>query len=134
MLSLVGVVTAVTSVSTGGTATVNEVTERALLAFPEESVTVIVQFEYVPSSKAVKVIVLLSEEAEEVELLQLPPYVMVPASFELKMYLGVVSLPGVVTAVTSATVGPVVSTTKVFTDKALLALLALSVTVMVQSL
>ena len=82
MLSPVGVDTAVTSASTGGTATVNEVTERVLLAFPEESVTVIVQFEYVPSSKTVKVMALLPEEAEEVELLQLPPYVIVPDSFE----------------------------------------------------
>ena len=79
---MVGVDTAVTSASTGGTATVNEVTERALLAFPEESVTVIVQFEYVPSFSAVKVMALLPEEAEEVELLQLPPYEIVPASFE----------------------------------------------------
>ena len=80
-----------------------------------------------------KSIVLFDEaEAAEVELLQLPPYVMVPASFELKMYLGLVSLPGDGTAVTSANVGPVVSTTKVFTDSALLVLLALSVTLMVQ--
>ena len=82
MLSVVGVDTAVTTASTGGTATVNEVTERVLLTFPEESVTVIVQSEYVPSSRAVKVMLLLPEEAEEVELLQLPPYVMSPASFE----------------------------------------------------
>ena len=82
MLSPVGVDTAVTSASTGGTATVNEVTERLLLTFPEESVTVIVQSEYVPSSNAVKVMALLPEEADVVELLQLPPYVMVPASFE----------------------------------------------------
>ena len=82
MLSVVGVDTAVTSARTGGTATVNEVTERVLLIFPEESVTVIVQSEYVPSSRAVKVMALLPEEAEEVELLQPPPYVMVPASFE----------------------------------------------------
>ena len=79
---MVGVDTAVTSASTGGTATVNEVTERVLLAFPEESVTIIVQSEYVPSSRAVKVMALFEAEAEEVELLQLPPYVMVPASFE----------------------------------------------------
>ncbi len=79
---MVGIDTAVTSARTGGTATVNEVTERLLLALPEESVTVIVQSEYVPSSKAVKVIELLPEYAEEVELLQLPPYVMSPASFE----------------------------------------------------
>ena len=83
MLSLVGVGTAVTSASTGGTATVNEVTARALLVLPEESVTVIVQFEYVvPSFRALKVIVLLSAAAAVVELLQFPPYVMVPASFE----------------------------------------------------
>ena len=45
MLSPVGFDTAVTSASTGGTAMVNEVTERVLLTFPEESVTVIVQSE-----------------------------------------------------------------------------------------
>ena len=73
MLSPVGVGTAVTSASSGGTATVNEVTGRALLALPEESVTVIVQFEYVvPSFRALKVIVLLVAEAAEVELLQAP--------------------------------------------------------------
>ena len=72
MLSLVGVGTAVTSASTGGTATVNEVTVRAMLVLPEESVTVIVQFEYAPSFRALKVIVLLLAEAEEVELLQPP--------------------------------------------------------------
>ena len=45
MLLSVGVGTAVTSSSTGGTATVNEVTARALLALPEASVTIIVQSE-----------------------------------------------------------------------------------------
>ena len=86
MLLSVGVGTAVTSASTGGTATVNEVTVRGLLVLPEASVTVIVQFEYVvPSFRALKVIVLLVAEAEEVELLQLPPYVIVPASFELNV-------------------------------------------------
>ena len=84
MLSLVGVGTGVTSASTGGTATVNVDTSRALLVLPEASVTVIVQFEYVPSFRALKVIVLSVAEAEEVELLQLPPYVITPASFELK--------------------------------------------------
>ena len=54
MLSLVGVVTAVTSASTGGTATVNEVTVRALLVLPEASVTAIVQLLYVPSLNAVE--------------------------------------------------------------------------------
>ena len=82
---MVGVDTAVTSASTGGTATVNEVTVRLLLAFPEESVTVIVQSEYVPSSRAVKVMALLPKEADVVELLQLPPYVMVPDSFDEKV-------------------------------------------------
>ena len=86
MLLSVGVGTAVTSASTGGIATVNEVTARALLALPEESVTVIVQFEYVvPSFRALKVIVLLLADAEDLELLQPPKYVMVPASFELKI-------------------------------------------------
>ena len=73
MLLSVGVGTAVTSASTGGIATVNGVTARASLTFPAESVTVIVQFEYVvPSFRALKVIVLLVAEAEEVELLQPP--------------------------------------------------------------
>ena len=46
----------------------------------ELSVTVIVQFEYVPSLKETKVIVLLSVVAEVVLEEQEPPYVMVPAS------------------------------------------------------
>ena len=86
MLLSVGVGTAVTSASTGGIATVNEVTARALLALPEESVTVIVQFEYVPSFRALNVMVLSpADDAVVVELLQLPPYVIVPASFELNV-------------------------------------------------
>ena len=63
-------------------ATVNEVTARALLTFPAESVTVTVQFEYVPSGRVLKSIGLLPTEDELSELLQLPPYVMAPASFE----------------------------------------------------
>ena len=83
---MLGVGTAVTSASTGGIATVNEVTSRASLALPEASVTVIVQFEYVePSFRALNVIVLLVGEAEEVELLQPPAYVIVPYSFVLKV-------------------------------------------------
>ena len=92
MLLSVGVGTAVTSASTGGTATVNEVTSRALLALPEASVTVIVQSEYDPSLSAVelsgcvKVTVLFVDvTADEVELPQAPPYVMVPASLEEKV-------------------------------------------------
>ena len=70
---VVGVGTAVTSASTGGIATVNEVIARASLALPEASVTVIVQFEYVvPSFRALNVIVLLSAEDELSELLQSP--------------------------------------------------------------
>ena len=92
MLLSVGVGTAVTSASTGGTATVNEVTSRALLALPEASVTVIVQSEYDPSLSAVelsgcvKVTVLFVDvTADEVELPQAPPYVMVPVSLEEKV-------------------------------------------------
>ena len=70
---MVGLDTAVTSARVGGTATVNEVIGRALLTFPAESVTLTVQFEYAPSARALKVIVLLVAEAEVVELLQLPP-------------------------------------------------------------
>ena len=62
---------------------VKESTVRALLALPALSVTVIVQFEYVELSfRVLKVIVLLSAAAAVVELLQLPPYVMVPVSVE----------------------------------------------------
>ena len=69
-----GVGTAVTSASTGGIATVNEVTSRASLALPEASVTVIVQSEYVvPSFRALNVIVLLLADAEDLELSQAPP-------------------------------------------------------------
>ena len=92
MLSLVGVGTSVTSASTGGMATLNSLTSRASLTFPAESVTVIVQSEYVPSLKwvelsgCVRVIVLSPSVADdEVELPQAPPYVMVPASLELKV-------------------------------------------------
>ena len=109
MLSLVGVGTIVTSASTGDMATVNGVTGRALLTFPAESVTVTVQSEYVPSGRVLKSILLLPTEDELSELLQLPPYVMSPASVELKMYLGVLSLVGVDTFVTLSSVGAVVS-------------------------
>ena len=115
-------------------ATVNEVIERALLTFPAESVTVTVQFEYVPSGRVLKSILLLPTEDELSELLQLPPYVMSPASVELKMYLGVLSLVGVDTFVTLSSVGPVVSIIKELTGRALLVLLTLSVTLMVQLL
>ena len=54
------------------------------LVFPAKSVTLMVQLLYVPSARALKVIVLLSVVAVDVELLQLPPNAMVPASVELK--------------------------------------------------
>ena len=74
MLSLVGVVTAVTSLSVGAVVSiVKELTERLSLVLFEVSVTVMVQSEYVPPDKVLKVIVLLSAEAVVVELLQLPP-------------------------------------------------------------
>jgi hypothetical protein len=60
--------------------TTNEFIVKELLAFPAESVTIIVQFEYVPSLKETKVIVLLLVVAEVVLEEQEPPYVMVPAS------------------------------------------------------
>ena len=92
MLLSVGVVTAVTSASTGGTATVNEVTSRASLTFPAGSITIIVQLPYVPSlngvelSGRVRVTGLFPDDAaDEVELPQVPPYVMVPASLEPKV-------------------------------------------------
>ena len=85
MLSPVGIGIGVTSASTGGTATVNEVTGRALLAFPSESVTVTVQLACAPSFRALKVIGLLPIDDELSELLQSPPYVMTPSSVELKV-------------------------------------------------
>ena len=71
MLSLVGVVTAVSSKSIGEVgSTTNELIYKVSL-LPPLSVTVIVQFEYVPSYRELKVIVLLpalaavSEEEQE---------------------------------------------------------------------
>ena len=65
--------------------TTNEFIVKELLAFPAESVTVIVQSEYVPSLKETKVIVLLSVVAEVVLEEQEPPYVIVPASEDEKV-------------------------------------------------
>jgi hypothetical protein len=74
VLSLVGVVTAVTSHSVGAVVSiVKDLTEWVLLVLLALSVTVMVQLVYVPSAKAFKVIVLLAAVAVEVELLQLPP-------------------------------------------------------------
>jgi hypothetical protein len=62
----------------------NEFIFRVTL-FPAESVTVIVQYENVPSLKEFIVIVLLSVVAEVVLEEQDPPYVMVPASEDEKV-------------------------------------------------
>ena len=86
MVSLVGVVTAVTSTSVAAVvSTVNNVIVRGLLAFPAESVTLIVQSEYVSSLKETKVIVLFPEIAIVVLEEQEPPYEIVPASEDEKV-------------------------------------------------
>ena len=64
---------------------VKEFTDKTLLVLPALSLTVILQFAYVASPKALKVIVLLSAAAAVLELLQFPPYVIVPASSELNV-------------------------------------------------
>ena len=64
---------------------VKEFTSRVLLVLPALSLTVMVQSACCASPKALKVIVLLSASAELSELLQFPPYVIVPASFELNV-------------------------------------------------
>ena len=74
MLSLVGVVTAVTSSSVAAIeSTMNDVIVSELLSFPAESVTVIVQFELVPSFLATRVMVLFPLVAEVVLEEQEPP-------------------------------------------------------------
>ena len=65
--------------------TVKEVIANVLLAFPAESLTIIVQSVKVPSLKEVKVIVLFPLIADVVSDEQEPPYVMVPASSEEKV-------------------------------------------------
>ena len=65
--------------------TVKEVIDSELLVFPAESVTVIIQSEYVPLLKETKVIVLLSVVTEVVLEEQEPPYVIVPASSDEKV-------------------------------------------------
>ena len=93
MLSLVSVGTAVIWSRAGLVAAmVNEFTVRLSLVLLVLSVTAIVQLSYVPSlngvelSVCVRVTVLFPDDADdEVELPQAPPYVMVPASVELKV-------------------------------------------------
>ena len=65
--------------------TVKEVIASELLAFPAESVTVIVQLEKVPSLKATRVMVLFPLVADVVLEEQEPPYVIVPASEDEKV-------------------------------------------------
>ena len=86
MLTGDGGYTAVTSLSVGAVVSITKVlTVSALLGLLALSVTVILQLLWVPSGRALKVIVLLEAVAAVVELLQSPEYVMVPASFELKV-------------------------------------------------
>ena len=73
-------------------AMVKELTERFSLVLLTLSVTAMVQLSYVPSSNGVELsgcvrVTVLSPEfaADEEELPQAPPYVIVPASFELKV-------------------------------------------------
>ena len=65
--------------------TTNELIVKELLAFPTESVTVIVQSEYVPSFKETKVMVLFPLVADVVPDEQEPPKVIVPASVDEKV-------------------------------------------------
>ena len=65
--------------------TLKEVIDKVLLTFPAESVTRIVQSEYVPSLKEVSVIVFVPLDADVVEDEQEPPYVMVPALVDEKV-------------------------------------------------
>ena len=69
--------------------TVKEVIVSELLVFPAESVTVIVQSEYVPLPKETKVIVLLSVVTEVVLEEQEPPKVTVPAPEDENLKSGV---------------------------------------------
>ena len=86
MLTVAGGDIAVTSLSVGAVVSITKVlTVSALLGLLALSVTVILQLLWVPSGRALKVIVLLEAVAAVVELLQSPEYVMVPASFELKV-------------------------------------------------
>ena len=86
MLTGDGGYTAVTSLSVGAVVSITKVlTVSAMLGLLALSVTVILQSLWDPSGRALKVIVLLESVAAVVELLQFPPYVIVPASFELNV-------------------------------------------------
>ena len=93
MLSLVSEGTGVICTRVGLNAPmVNELTDRLSLVLLVLSVTAIVQLSYVPSLNGVELsgcvrVTVLSPDvaADEEELPQAPPYVMVPASVELKV-------------------------------------------------
>ena len=101
--------------------------------FPAASVTRIVHVEYVPAASVLNVTVLFPDVADVVADEHEPPYVIVPASVELKVKSGVVSFPGVATGVTTARTGAVVSITNVGTVRTDEIFPAASVTVIVQS-
>lgn len=72
---------AVVAVMTGAVVSmVNEVIVSGVEAFSAVSVTVIVQFVYVPSVRVARVMVLLPRVADVVALVHEPPYDIVPAS------------------------------------------------------
>ena len=75
----------------------------------------------------------VDEIVVDVLLPQLPPKAMVPVSFVVNVTFGVVSVPGLVTAVTSEITGAAVSTVKLESANATLALDEASVIVTVQS-
>ena len=113
---LVGVETGVTTASVGAVVSITKVgTFKTDETFPAASVTVIVQLEYVPAVSVLNATVVLPAIADVVVAEQEPPYVIVPASVELNVNDGVVFFVGVGTGVTTASVGAVVSITKVGT-------------------
>lgn len=69
---------------------INGAKVRILLTLFAASLTVIVQFEYAPSARVLRVRVLVPTLAEEVVLVHEPPYVIVPASFVVNVYSGVI--------------------------------------------
>ena len=87
MLSLVGVDTAVTSLSVGAVVSITKVLTDKLPTLLALSVTLTVQLLYVPSASSLKVMEIFSSATAVVLslLLQLPEYDIVPASFVLKV-------------------------------------------------
>ena len=134
VVSFVGVGTGVTTASVGAVISiVKDGTCNTEEIFPAASVAVIVQSEYVPAMSALNVNVLFPDVADVVALLHEPPYVIVPASVELNVKLGVVSFVGFGTGVTTARIGAIVSIVKDGTCRTEEMFPAASVTVTVQS-